>query len=338
MQLNKSSVIAVLMGGISNEREVSFKSGKAVATALRKRGYQVAPVDITEPGVDALDNIQPRVAFIALHGKFGEDGQVQELLEQAGVPYTGSGPQASRFGMDKVTSKRLFVRNSVPTPDYMVVESNEDRDWVSAAAQRLGYPLVCKPSTGGSSIGISIVEDPQELNAALDQATKNASDSPVQSADGPTVMLERHIHGREFTVGVLDGRPLPVVEVRSGRDFFDYDAKYTDDNTEYIVPVAVLETVYRRMQDAACRAYDALGCRHLARIDMMLGYDGNLYVLEVNTIPGFTPRSLLPKAARHSGIDFPELCENICAMAIRDSKSAHHNAANSQERPNRQSA
>lgn len=338
MQLDRSSVIAVLMGGISNEREISFKSGKAVATALRETGHEVVPVDITDANVDALDNVQPRVAFVALHGEFGEDGQVQEQLEQKDIPYTGSGPQASRFGMDKVTSKRLFVRNSVPTPDYMVVERDEDRDWVAAAAQRLGYPLVCKPSTGGSSIGITIVEDPDHLQSALDEATENATESRAQSSESPVIMLERHIHGREFTVGVLDGEPLPVVEVRSGGDFFDYDAKYSDDSTEYIVPVAVLETLYRRMQDAAVRAYEALGCRHLARIDMMLGYDGQLYVLEANTIPGFTPRSLLPKAAAHAGIEFPELCENICAMAIRDSKSNRYSSTEEGELQNRQSA
>ncbi len=336
MQLDKSSVIAVLMGGISNEREISFKSGKAVATALREKDHEVVPVDITEPNIDALDDIQPRVAFVALHGEFGEDGQVQEQLEAKGIPYTGSTPQASRFGMDKVTSKRLFVRNSVPTPDYMVVERDEDRDWVAAAAQRLGYPLVCKPSTGGSSIGITVVENPDQLATALDQATDNATASQAQSSDSPVVMLEQHIHGREFTVGVLDGQPLPVVEVRSGRDFFDYDAKYSDDETEYIVPVAVLETVYRRIQDAARRAYDALGCRHLARIDMMLGYDGDLYVLEANTIPGFTPRSLLPKAAQHAGIEFPDLCEDICAMALRDCETEHNERFNRQDRENRQ--
>jgi D-alanine-D-alanine ligase len=318
MRLDRTSKIAVLMGGVSNEREISFKSGKAIATALSEAGHDVVPVDVTDRNIDQLDRICPRLAFVALHGEYGEDGEVQAALEQKGIPYTGSGPEASRMGMDKVASKRAFVQHSVPTPDYMVVEQEDERDWVTAAACRLGYPLVCKPKAGGSSLGISMVHNESELGEALSTATEACHDtSGVKTAD-TTVMLESYVHGREFTVGVLDGLALPIVEIISPRTFFDYEAKYSDENTRYVVPVALLETVYRRMQEAAIQAYHALGCRHLARVDMLHGYDGRLYVLEVNTIPGFTPRSLLPMAAEHAGMDFQQLCENICAMSIRD--------------------
>lgn len=318
MQLDRQSKIAVLMGGVSNEREVSFKSGKAIATALSEAGHDVVPVDVTERNIDRIDRICPRLAFVALHGEYGEDGQVQAALEEKGIPYTGSGAEASRRGMDKVASKHAFVRHSVPTADYMVIEEDEDRAWVAAAAGRLGYPLVCKPTAGGSSLGISLVREP----SGLDEALLTAADA-CQATDGELtqplrVMLESYVHGREFTVGVVDGVALPVVEVRSARTFFDYEAKYSDEDTTYIVPVALLETVYRRMQEAALQAYHALGCRHLARVDLIYGYDGRIYVLEVNTIPGFTRRSLLPMAAEHAGIDFRQLCENICAMALRD--------------------
>lgn len=318
MRLDRQSRIAVLMGGVSNEREVSFKSGKAIATALGEAQHEVVPVDVTERSVDQLDRICPRLAFIALHGEYGEDGQVQAQLEEKGIPYTGSGPDASRRGMDKVASKRAFVQHSVPTADYIVVENGEDRDWVGAVASRLGYPLVCKPTTGGSSLGITLVQKESALEDALLAATEAGRDTDGEKPEDPPVMLESYVHGREFTVGVVDGVAMPVVEVRSARTFFDYEAKYTDENTRYIVPVALLETVYRRMQEAALQAYHALGCRHLARVDMLYGYDGQLYVLEVNTIPGFTPRSLLPMAAEHAGMDFTRLCENICAMALRD--------------------
>lgn len=294
------------MGGVSNERKISLKSGKAVAGALAEKGHHVWPVDVTERSVDMLDAITPEVVFVALHGEFGEDGQVQSLLEQKGIPYTGSGPEASRLGMDKVASKRAFVKNSVPTPDYMVVERQVDVRRLVALSARLRYPLVCKPSEGGSSIGVRIVRSEAEFILALQQASCNH------------VLLERYVPGREFTMGILDGEPLPITEVVPKQEFFDYHAKYTDEGTDYITPVALLESIYRKAQDVALRAYKALGCRHLARVDFIHGYDGRLYVLEVNTIPGFTWRSLLPMAAAYAGMDFGELCQSIVEMALRD--------------------
>ncbi len=314
--------IAVLMGGVSNEREVSFKSGAAVASAFRQAGHQVFPVDIKARSAQPLDRIAPDLVFIALHGEFGEDGQVQLLLQQMGIPYTGSGPEASRLGMDKVASKRAFIRHSVPTADYLVV-GGQDRDGLLARARQLGYPLVCKPACGGSSLGVSIVRSEAELPSALERAARAgvvpAGGRPAER--DRRLLLERHVHGCELTVGVLDGRPLPIVEIRSKREFFNYEAKYSDEDTEYVVPVSLIESLYRKTQEAALCAYQALGCRHLARVDMVFGHDGELYVLEVNTIPGLTPRSLLPMAARYAGIEFGELCERVAAMALRDAAS-----------------
>jgi D-alanine-D-alanine ligase len=308
MAYNTKYRVAVLMGGFGGEREVSLKSGRAVLGGLRDAGHEAIPYDVTDPSLPGLEDLLPEVAFVALHGSFGEDGGVQQALEEMGIPYTGSGPEASRLGMDKLASKRLFVRHSVPTADYFVVAQADDLRTVAGNADAFGYPFVCKPACSGSSLGISIVRAPGQLEAALAAAR----------ACGETVLVERYIRGREFTAGVLDGEPLPLVELTVGREFFDYEAKYHDESTRYIIPVALLHTLYRRATDAALRAYHALGCRHMARVDMLYGFDGGLYVLEANTIPGFTPRSLLPMAAAEAGIPFAQLCDRVIRAAVRD--------------------
>ena len=302
------------MGGISNEREVSFKSGRSVAQGLRQAGHNVMLMDANTRSLNLLDSIQPHVAFVALHGLWGEDGGVQRILEQKGIPYTGSGPEASLAGMDKVMTKRAFIRHGVPTADYIVVPAGQDGEETAELALALGFPLVCKPACGGSSIGVSIVHKPEELPDALEAAFRDAPATRTQTQ--PNVLLEGYVQGREFTVGVLGEEALPVVEVRTRRAFFDYEAKYHDEGTEYIVPAPIPEDTWRNAQEAAVDAFHALGCRHFARVDMMSGVDGRLYVLEVNTIPGFTPRSLLPMAAKHAGIEFPHLCEQIIRMAL----------------------
>ena len=317
MAVQRKCRIAVLMGGVSNERPISFKSGAAVAAALSEAGHQVIPVDITARSLRPIETVAPDLAFNALHGEFGEDGQIQALLEQRGIPYTGSGPEASRMGMDKVASKRAFVCHAVPTADYVLLEGATRPSRGADLASQLGYPLVCKPACGGSSLGVSIVRSASQLAVAVELAAQ----AEPASADR-RVILERYVHGREFTVGILDGLPLPVVEICSRRGFFDYEAKYNDERTEYVVPVSLQETLYRNTQEAAVGAYRALGCRHLARVDMIYGFDGRLNVLEVNTIPGFTPRSLLPMAARYAGIEFGDLCGRMVAMALRDAAAA----------------
>lgn len=297
--------IAVLMGGVSDERDVSLKSGRAVVNALRLAGHNVIAVDLMDRDLDMLKSIEPDVVFIALHGLFGEDGGVQQILEGMGLPYTGSGPTASYVGMDKVESKRLFVRNAIPTPDYFVVEAEDDLTEVIEKAREMGFPVVCKPSRNGSSCGISIAKDAPEFVGGVCRAL----DLDEQA------LVERFIRGRELTVGVLDGIALAPIEIRTEREFFDFEAKYHDESTQYITNVSLLPAVYHRMVEVSERAFHALGCRQMARVDLMYGYDGEMYVLEVNTIPGMTERSLLPKAARMMGIDFVSLCDHLVQAA-----------------------
>jgi D-alanine-D-alanine ligase len=304
--------VAVLMGGFSSERAVSLKSGLAVATALREAGHEAVPYDVTGPSLPGLASMRPEVAFIALHGAFGEDGTLQQMLDDMRIPYTGSGPRASRLGMDKLASKRAFIRHAIPTADYVVVEPGTDAASVCRQAEGFGYPVVCKPAAGGSSLGVSIVREPARLPEALEAAR----------AESGSVLVERYVRGREFTVGILEGEALPMIELCVAREFFDYQAKYEDERTRYVTPVALLPSIYRKACKAVVRAYHALGCRHMARVDLIYGYDGGLCVLEVNTIPGLTPRSLLPMAAAEAGLSFPLLCDTIVQAALRDAEEA----------------
>jgi len=308
MNENRKLNIPVLMGGVSNERKVSLKSGKAVEKALQEAGHQVTTVDVKGRRVPDLSGLHPDVAFLALHGEFGEDGQIQNMLDARGIPYTGSGPDASRRAMDKIASKRTFVLNSIPTADYFTLESDEGMVDARNRARQLGFPLVCKPADGGSSLGVAVVKTEEELDGAVECAFEN----------GDRLLMEEYVRGREFTVGVLDGEPLPMVEIVPKQEFFDYYAKYEDEETTYITPVALIESVYRKALKLGKRVYEALGCRHFARVDLLYGYDGQLYVLEVNTIPGFTPRSLLPMAAEEAGMGFTELCDLIVRLAARE--------------------
>ncbi|NLW49470.1 MAG: D-alanine--D-alanine ligase [Candidatus Brocadiaceae bacterium] len=300
--------VAVLMGGPGGERAVSLKSGRAVADALQRRGHAVLSYDVTGRALPGLAELQPDVAFLALHGAFGEDGTVQQMLDELGIPYTGSGPEASRIAMDKVAAKQAFRRSAIPTPEYLVLEPDASVRAAQTAVEELGYPVVCKPAAGGSSLGVSIVRHPNELAAAVDEARPH----------GGTILIERYVRGREFTVGILEGEALPMIELVVRRPFFDYSAKYEDEGTHYVCPVALLPTLYRKACRASVDAYEALGCRHMARVDLLHGYDGSLTVLELNSIPGLTPRSLLPMAAEHAGIEFPDLCETIVRAALRD--------------------
>jgi len=312
MERHDTLRIAVLMGGVSNEREISLKSGRAVLEGLRRAGHDAVPYDVTDRRLDGLAALNADAAFVALHGAFGEDGTVQNILERMAIPYTGSGPRASRLGMDKAASKNVFVRHAIPTADYLVAQPGADPADIARHTEQLGYPVVCKPSTGGSSIGVSIVRAPDRLAGAVRQAREHSE----------AVLIERYVPGRELTVGVLEGQALPVIEMTMSRPFFDYQAKYSDESTCYITPVALLPTIYRKACGAAERAYRAVGCRHMARVDMIHGYDGSLNVLELNTIPGFTPRSLLPMAAAEAGIGFAELCDRIVRATMRDARLA----------------
>ena len=297
--------VAVLMGGVSSEREVSLHSGEGVAKALREAGFDVLEAVADSADLKCLDGAQVDAVFVALHGVFGEDGQVQQLLEEAGLPYTGSDPQASRAAMDKVTSKEAFVAAGLRTPDYEVLEDMPDAGRAEAICKRLGPTLVTKPAAQGSSIGVSIVER-DELSVALREAL---------SFDGRAV-VERYVPGREITVGIVGRRALPVIELRPHHRFFDYTAKYTKGETDYMVDPDLPEGVAEEAQQMALAAFDCLGCRDLARVDMIYGDDGCIYVFEVNTIPGFTETSLVPMAAAAQGRDFPALCGEIVRMAL----------------------
>lgn len=313
--------VAVLMGGISDEREISLKSGEAVAAALQSCGHSVAAIDLRKKNIDAVKEADPDLVFIALHGQFGEDGQVQSMLEEAAIPYTGSGVRAARIGMDKKVSKRLYLDSAVPTPDYTVVNAEMPPDAIISQADALGFPVVCKPTAGGSSRGVSVVRDAARLRALLGEPEDDkAARAGACFGKGNELIIEKYIHGREMTVGILDGEPLPIVEIATASEFFDYSAKYERQDTRYIVPVSLIESVYGKICDAAVRAYMATGCRHMARVDLIYGYDGEAYVLELNTIPGLTARSLLPMAARYRGITFPELCQRLCRMALASAK------------------
>ncbi len=305
--------IAVLMGGVSAERDVSLKSGRGIAEALRRKGHDVREVDLKEESIAPVLADRPEVAFIALHGRFGEDGGVQALLEEAGVPYVGSDPQASRAGMDKMASKCFFITHDVPTPPFRLVTTTQRWDQIDTAIRETGLPLVVKPLRQGSSLGVSLARTAEEVAIGLAKAFKY----------GHQAILERHIRGREFTVGVLDEMALPVLELRTTHELMDFDAKYADARTERIVNPGLPRELYEKLQETGLAAHRALGCRHLSRVDMMLENDGCVYALEVNTIPGFTERSWYPLAAAEAGISFPDLCERLVEMALAPVAAPH---------------
>jgi len=303
MNVKSFGKIAVLAGGPSNEREISLRSGKAVYKALTNEGCDAIFLDVGENFYDIIKRNKIDVAFIALHGRFGEDGAVQKLLEDAHIPYTGSGPEASRRALDKIESKEMFIRSGIPVPKYRVMEKGEA---VPLSVRSLGMPLVIKPQFEGSSIGLSIVRSEEFVKDALDEAFRY----------GQKIIIEEFIKGRELTVGIFDEKPLPVIEIVAKNNVYDYAAKYTDPETRYIVPAAIDEMVKKSAQELARRSHHALGCRTFSRVDIMLAEDGKLFVLEVNTIPGMTERSLLPKAALADGITFNELCVKIIEKAL----------------------
>lgn len=298
----KQKKIAVLLGGLSAEREVSLRTGRAVLTALGEAGYQVVAIDAGRDLAARLVEERVEVAFIALHGRFGEDGTVQGLLELLGVPYTGSGVLASSVAMDKVTTKKLLLHQGIVTPDFTVFRAGDDRAALRRNWRR--YPLVVKPAREGSTIGVSIVQGEGDLDAALDEGLRHDR----------TVLIEEFIAGAEVTVGVLDGEALPIIQVVPKAGFYDYANKYTAGRTEYLLPAPLPAAIYAQLQQQAAAAYQALGCSGAARIDFMVRGE-QTFCLEVNTIPGMTETSLLPKAAGHAGLSFGELAQRILCGA-----------------------
>jgi D-alanine-D-alanine ligase len=289
----------VLCGGPSAEREVSLVSGRAVTAAVRALGHAVIEADVTPDDLSALD-LPADIIFPVLHGRFGEDGHLQEILEQRGLTFVGNGSEASRLGIDKDATKRKWHAAGLPTAPWAVVAR---ADW--PAPDGLEPPFVVKPLTEGSSIGLSLCDSVESLKSVLPQAV----------SDFGCVMVEHRLEGPELTVGVLGRAPLPVIQVRPAAGVYDYAAKYQRSDTDYLLDPGLDPATYQTVQQLAVKAFDALGCRDLARIDLILDRSTGPQLLEINTLPGFTDHSLLPKAAAHAGIPFDRLVEMLLDMA-----------------------
>jgi D-alanine-D-alanine ligase len=313
--------VAVLAGGDSDEREVSLKSGMAVAAALAERGHHVLHLDPAIVELSGIDWSQFDVAFVALHGRFGEDGQVQQILEDANVCYTGSDAISSRLAFSKSAAKERFSLFGVPTPRYSLIHYSDGTERIQRDAAEIGYPLVIKPDTQGSSLGVSIIRSPDELGSALKLCFQFDSNG----------VIETMVEGTEWTVGLIDRKILPAIKIETDREFFDWQAKYEDDATRYIFDADVPRRVIVSIEKIAHNACCALSTSGLARVDLRLDHQNQPWVLEVNTIPGFTDHSLLPKAAARMGIDFPSLCDQIVRTSRQ--KSVVHQPGESQFRP-----
>jgi len=293
------------MGGPSSERDISLKSGKAVYQVLKEQGLEVIPLNIRNNSLKKIEKARISCAFIALHGKFGEDGRIQGILESLHIPYTGSGVIASFLCLDKIASRRIFKQYNIPVPEYDILNRNSWQKHLKGL--NLIFPVVVKPSSQGSSIGVAFVDQAQKLTRAI----KRAFDYD------DVIIIERFIKGREITVGILNEQPLPVVEILPKKQFFDFQAKYVKGKSGYVVPARLPQRHYRKAQKLGLLAHQALGCRAFSRVDMILSKSGPV-VLEVNSIPGLTATSLLPMAAGAQGISFAQLCLKIVQSAIKN--------------------
>jgi len=302
--MTKNKKVAILMGGPSSEREISLKSGNAVYQALLDSEYQPVTIDAVDEWESILSDAKPSVAFIALHGKFGEDGTVQSILENMGIPYTGSGVKASRLAIDKIASRKILQKEGISVPEYVVLRKPSHNFNI----EKIGFPVVIKPSLQGSSIGLAIIDNKLELNKAIDYAY----------LFDEFIVAEKFIKGDELTVGILDDEPLPVIKIVPNRKFYDYKAKYASADTQYLVPAPIDPKFYKQAQEFALSAHKALGCKDFSRVDMILTADGVVNVLEVNSIPGLTSTSLLPKSAAVVGLSFKELCLKIIELALKN--------------------
>nr|WP_205297737.1 D-alanine--D-alanine ligase [Pantoea sp. Cy-639] len=295
--------VAVLYGGKSAEREVSLKSGAAVIEALTSAGVDVVAIDVGDDLLSRLQNEKIDRAFIILHGRGGEDGSMQGLLECLGIPYTGSGILASALAMDKLRTKQVWQSLGIPTPRHAVLGSEQD---CVAASAELGFPLIVKPAHEGSSIGMAKVNSEQELVAAWKDAAKYDSQ----------VLVEQWIHGPEFTIAVLRGQVLPPIALGTPHVFYDYDAKYIANDTQYRIPCGLDSAKEQELIDLTARACDAIGIEGWGRLDVMQDEQGRFWLLEVNTAPGMTDHSLVPMAARAAGLDFQQLVLAILADSV----------------------
>ena len=294
--------IGVLMGGISREKDISIQSGKAIYSALKRLGFDAHEI-ICEGNIsEELRKTPIDIAFIALHGKYGEDGTIQMQLEQLGISYTGSGVTASSLAMNKKESKQIFTQKNIPTPPWTVISKGHfSMDFP------FPFPVVVKPVAEGSSIGLSIINNEDLFRRSVISLLETHKE----------IIVEKFIKGPELTVGILDNEALPVIHIAPKRTFYDFIAKYEKGNTDYIVPADISESATKTVQETALAAHCALGCRDLSRVDLILSDDGTAYVLEINTIPGFTETSLLPKAAKARKMSFDQLCKKILLLAYQ---------------------
>lgn len=299
----KDKRIGVLMGGLSAERDVSLKSGGAVHQALLAQGFNAIAIDVGHDLAEVLSSQQIDVAFIALHGRYGEDGCVQGVLELLGIPYTGSGVLASALAMHKLYSKQVFAATGLTITPYVAVSTGE-----TCVAAELPFPLpvVVKPVQEGSSVGVSIVKQPEQLQAALDEAFRYDR----------LALVEQYVKGQEVQVGILDNRAIGAIEIVPKNEFYDFEAKYSDGMAEHIFPARLAPELYRKVQQQGELAHKALGCDGYSRVDFLVTDSGDCYLLEVNTLPGMTALSLLPEiAAKGAGLSFGELTERIIRSA-----------------------
>jgi D-alanine-D-alanine ligase len=294
--------ITVLAGGPGSEREVSLQSGKSVHAALCRLGHRAIVHDIGPEDLAAL-NERADLVFIALHGEFGEDGSVQEILEKRGICYTGSDAKASRAAMNKAETKRMVAKAGVPTPEWGLVDATNHE----GVQQRFAAPAVVKPVASGSSVDLTIARTPQQLQQAAARLVDRYGEA----------LIERYIEGVELTVGILGDAALPVCQIRTKREFYDYQAKYVDNDTEYLFDIDLPDSLLARVQEMSLAAYRAVGCSVFSRVDWMVSAASQPYFLEINTIPGFTSHSLVPKAAARIGMDFDALCQRIIELSLR---------------------
>jgi len=300
----KKKRVAVMMGGLSREREISLKTGKAILKALTEKGYMVTSIDVGSDIVEKLVKEKIECAFLALHGRFGEDGAIQGMLELMRIPYTGSGVLASSLAMHKIMSKKFFLCEKIPTPCFEVFQREEI---MKDLPKKTSFPLpvVVKPAREGSTIGISIVRKDEELGPALKKAGEYDEE----------ILVEEFMKGKEITVGILEDIPLPIIEIVPKSGFYDYHSKYTKGETQYILPARIPREKYLYAQEISLKAFQTLACSGVARVDLMTDENENPFVIDVNTMPGMTETSLLPKAASYAGIPFGDLVERILLRA-----------------------
>lgn len=309
--MNKEKVL-VLMGGISTEREISLKSGTAVAKALGEAGYEVETLDINQNNVSEIAKINPDVVYIALHGKYGEDGCIQGMLEWMGIPYTGPGVSASAICMDKALTKKVLVQSGIPTPkslEYTKAECTDVDGIKKELVEKLGIPVVLKSPCQGSSIGVVIVRDEASVAEAIEEVFKY----------GDIMLAEQFVSGVELSVPVVGNEnPVvyPIIEIVPTSEFYDFESKYVPGMSEHIIPARISEKAAANVNKYAKEAYEKTGCRGVSRIDFIVDENDNPYVIEINTVPGMTATSLVPDSARYLGIEFPQLVDKIVKLAL----------------------